>query len=43
MQGSMPAAYKPPASCMLSPHERLFSFLISEIIVSGMLSPAAAA
>jgi len=35
----MPPAYHPPASCMLSPHERLFSFLISEIIVSGMLSP----
>ena len=35
----MPAAFKPPASCMLSRHEGLFSFLISEIIVSGMLSP----
>jgi len=28
----MPAAFKPPASCMLSRHEGLFSFLISEII-----------
>ena len=36
----MPAAsVLPPASCALNPHESLFSFLISEIIVSGMLSP----
>ena len=35
----MPAAsVLPPASCALNPHESLFSFLISEIIVSGMLS-----
>ena len=36
----MPAAsVLPPASCVLNPQESLFSFLISEIIVSGMLSP----
>ena len=36
----MPAAsILPPASCVLNPQESLFSFLISEIIVSGMLSP----
>ena len=35
----MPAAsVLPPASCVLNPQESLFSFLISEIIVSGMLS-----
>lgn len=36
----MPAAtLTPPASCGITGHETLFAFLISEIIVSGMLSP----